>query len=173
MSDHERKTIYVGSAIAQTSEEYRNHIAALKNALKEEYRVLDYVGPVGGTPKDVFEHDISCVRNGELFVAEVSLPSTGLGVEIAEAHYVQVPTLAVAMEGTHVSRLVQGITYPLFTFHRYSEIQEVVGFVRERFVALGDSGPHKGTINSPIKGLSSSKGRVGSQAGMNGVADYE
>jgi len=78
----------------------------------------------------VFENDISCVRSVDLFVAECTYPSTGLGVELAEAHYAEVPTLAVAREDVHVSRLVEGIQYPLFTFRRYTEIVEVLKFVK-------------------------------------------
>jgi hypothetical protein len=133
MNSLEQKKIYVGCALAQAPDMYLEEIAKLKASLREEYEVLDFVGKVDGTPQDVYEHDIFCVTHADLFVAECTYPSTGLGVEIAEAYRNFIPTLAIAQEGVPVSRLIEGIPYEVFSFRRYREIEDVVEFVKEKF----------------------------------------
>lgn len=71
---------------------YRRIVAALQSA---GHRVLagavtaEHVGPEGEaiSPARIFERDLDWVAEADLLVADVSLPSTGVGYEIAAARY--------------------------------------------------------------------------------------
>jgi hypothetical protein len=60
------------------------------------------------------------------------LPSIGLGYELGtavEKHHL--PTLAVAHVDSKVTRLVLGISDPMFHFERYTEMAEVIEMVKQ------------------------------------------
>ena len=127
--------IYVGCALNYSGEEFRQKIEELKNILRKDHEVFDFVGLTKGTPKDVYNWDIeNCVKNCDVFVAICDYPSIGLGYELACAlEKFQKPTLALAHEDLKVTRLVLGIEKPNYEFRRYKNIDEVPDLV-ETFV---------------------------------------
>ena len=88
-------TIYFGGSISGGREDaahYRTLVTALE---ADGHRVLagavasESVG-AGGEPLDsaaIFERDLRWIAEADLLVAEVSMPSTGVGYEIATARY--------------------------------------------------------------------------------------
>jgi len=88
-------TIYFAGSISGGRADvarYREIIAALEN---DGHRVLagavaaEHVGD-GGEPLDsisIFERDLGWIAGADVLVAEVSMPSTGVGYEIATARY--------------------------------------------------------------------------------------
>jgi nucleoside 2-deoxyribosyltransferase len=131
-----KKTIYVGCSLTHAPEEFKDAITQLKAELGKYYDVIDFLGLERGTAKDAFEHDIDCVRRCDLFVAECSHPSTGLGYEIGTAVSLNKPVLAVAHESAKVTRLIQGVTHPNYTFRRYDDMEEVLEFVKEKLNSI-------------------------------------
>jgi nucleoside 2-deoxyribosyltransferase len=127
-----KKIIYVGCSLTHAPEEFVNGIVKFKKDLGRDHTVLEFLGLFKGTPQEVFENDTNNVKNCDLFVAECSYPSTGLGYEIGTALSLSKPILAVAHKNAKVTRLVQGITHPKFSFKRYDDINEIVGFVKEK-----------------------------------------
>lgn len=125
------KKVYIGCSLAKSTDEFLEEIKSLKKELRKHFEVLEFLGKIKGNPKDVFTHDISCVKNADLFIAEVTHPSTGLGFEIATALNKNIPTLAFAKKGEVVSRLVQGINYSSFSFFWYDDVEEIVNKAKE------------------------------------------
>lgn len=127
-----KKKIYIGCSLTHATEEFKSGIELLKNKLRSDYEILDFLGLTKGTPQDVYKWDINNVRTCDLFIADCTYPSTGLGMEIGAAIENDKPTLIVAHEDAKVTRIVLGITHPKFTFHRYNDPMEVAELIKER-----------------------------------------
>ncbi len=130
--------VYVGCALTHASPEFKLRVADLKRDLARSYRILDFAGLSGGFShaecRAVFDHDIgTCVGTCHVFVAICDQPSTGLGIEIWEAHRVRkVPVLLLAHEESTITRLLLGIPEaPNLRFQRYKTFGEVPGLVDE------------------------------------------
>nr|AIA17912.1 Unknown Function [uncultured bacterium] len=118
------KKIYVGCALTDASEEFKQSVEEFKNQLRGEYEILDFVGLTAGTAADVYNWDIGkCVATCDAFIAVCDLPSIGLGCELNEAMRLGTPVIAIANEESKVTRLVLGMAevQENVTFERYSE----------------------------------------------------
>jgi nucleoside 2-deoxyribosyltransferase len=119
--------IYVGCALAESAPEFVAFIAQLKQVLRDlGHEVLEFMGPVNGTPAEVFQHDIEQVLNAELVIAIADFPSTGLGFEICTALHANIPVFAFALAEQKVSRLTQGIVHPNYAFHWYETLEDLL-----------------------------------------------
>ncbi|MCL5784522.1 MAG: hypothetical protein M1142_04185 [Patescibacteria group bacterium] len=132
----EKLKIYLGCALTHAAPEFRDSVDQLKDTLRRDFEVLDFIGLVKGTPRDVFEWDLNCVRRCDLFVAECTYPSIGLGYELAVAVHANQAILAVAQQDAKVTRLVLGIDHPKYSFHRYRELSEVADLINNRTANL-------------------------------------
>jgi len=121
--------IYLTNSLTYASEEYKSEMLKLRELLKQEYKVLEYLGLVNGNAGDVFRNDIECVRNCDMLLAEVSYPSTGQGFEIASALDLGKKVLAFAKQNAVVTRMILGINYPNFKFERYSSLEDVLNLL--------------------------------------------
>jgi hypothetical protein len=125
--------IYVGFSITGAPDEFIESVQRLRQKLREEHEVLEFVPVLEGTPQDVYRNDIKeSVANCDLMVAVCDLPSTGLGFEMACAVLGDKPVLAVAHHNARMSRLIMGVDHEKYAFRRYEHLGEVVQFVREK-----------------------------------------
>jgi hypothetical protein len=126
--------IYIGCSLTHAPEEFKQAVENLKDSLRSQYEVFDFLGLKKGTVRDVYNWDIKhCVANCDLFVAMCDYASLGLGYELAtavEAH--KKPVLALAHQDAEVTRLVQGIDSPLFSFERYEDLSEIKDLVNKK-----------------------------------------
>lgn len=136
MIHNTKKIIYVGCSLTHATEEFKDSIEQLKKELGKVHTVIEFLGLIKGTAKDAFKTDIGNVKSCALFVAECSHPSTGLGIEIGTALSLDKPILAIAHRDAKVTRLVQGVTHPKFTFRRYDDMRTIVDFVEEKLASL-------------------------------------
>lgn len=121
----ETLSLYVGCSLANSPEDFKDKVVALKDRLREKYEVLEFKGQVAGTNEDVYRWDIeNCVANCGMFVAVCDYPSIGLGWELNEAIRLGKPTLGVAHSEAVMSRLVLGAAgvKPNFEFQRYDDL---------------------------------------------------
>lgn len=135
----DKKVLYVGCSLNGAPDSFRQQVAAFKDVLRGEgYEVLEFVGTVGGTPKQVYETDIGCVRSCQAFIAICDLPSSGLGQEIQEAIHLNTPTLAVAHQDANVSRMILGAAEvePHLTFARYHDLTDVIPLLPQLFTPV-------------------------------------
>ena len=60
------------------------------------------------SPEEVYSRDVAWVRSCDILVAEVSVPSHGVGYEIGFALGIGKPVLALYQNGRKVSKMISG-----------------------------------------------------------------
>lgn len=124
--------IYIGCSLTHAPQAFRAAVEELKQELRQEFEVFDFLDLHAGRPEDVYHWDIGrCVAECDLFVAVCDHSSLGLGYEIGtavEKH--RKPVLAVAHRDAHITRLLLGIDEPHFSFQRYDDFAEIAELVR-------------------------------------------
>lgn len=124
--------IYIGCSLTYAPLQFRDTVENVKKILRPEYEVFDFLGLEKGTVKEVYRWDIKkCVADCDLFVAICDYASLGLGYELGTAvESFDKPVLALAHKGAYITRLVQGIDSPKFSFEHYtdllSEIEDLI-----------------------------------------------
>ncbi len=87
-------------------------------------------------PQDVYARDVAWIRNCDVLIAEVSVPSHGVGYEIGFSLGLGKPVLALHREGRRVSKMISGNPDPNLTVRAYRSDEdaiELVGkFLREK-----------------------------------------
>ena len=120
--------LYVGCGLTYAPEHFKREVEDLKDNLRADYKILDFVGEKPATNAEVYLWDIEeCVKGCDAMLAIVDHPSIGLGWEMCTADHGGKPTLFVARVGREVSRLVLGAAevLPSFEFERYEDLWEV------------------------------------------------
>ena len=82
------------------------------------------------SPRDVYDRDINWIREADALVAEVSVPSHGVGYEIGFALAAGKPVLCLLQEGRKISKMVSGNPDPNLLLCTYGDNQEAVQLVR-------------------------------------------
>ncbi|HEX5807868.1 MAG TPA: nucleoside 2-deoxyribosyltransferase [Anaerolineales bacterium] len=77
-------------------------------------------------PRQVYERDTGWIRDCDVLIAEVSVPSHGVGYEIGFSLALGKPVLALYQEGRSVSKMIQGNPDPNLSIHCYETPQEAV-----------------------------------------------
>ncbi len=80
------------------------------------------------TPRDVYERDAKWIRECDALIAEVGVPSHGVGYEIGYALNAGKPVLCLAQEGRRVSKMITG--NPSLEMRTYSTLDEALTHVR-------------------------------------------
>lgn len=78
------------------------------------------------SPLDVYERDVNWIRNCGALIAEVSVPSHGVGYEIAYALQLGKPVLCISMEGRKVSKMITGNSDPNLSIATYQNVDEAI-----------------------------------------------
>ena len=119
------KKIYLACALTYAPEEFKKSIEAFKEKLRKRFEVLDFLGLVEGTPRDVFLKDTKNVTSCDILIADCSYPAIGLGYEIALALQFDKPVLAIAQDDAKVTRLVLGMVHTKMKFLRYKAHSDI------------------------------------------------
>ena len=125
--------IYIGCALTHAPEEFKREVELLKTSLRMDgYKLLEFLGLVAGTERDVYRWDIHhCVATCDFFVAICDHTSIGLGYELAVAvEKLKLPVLAVAHRDAKVTRMILGIESRRYEFKRYDTLDDVARMVR-------------------------------------------
>jgi len=77
-------------------------------------------------PKQVYERDINWIKNCDVLIAEVSVPSHGVGYEIGFALNTGKPVLCLYQKDKKVSKMISGNSDPALTVNGYSDIEEAI-----------------------------------------------
>ncbi|HRI36065.1 MAG TPA: hypothetical protein PK765_03185 [bacterium] len=72
---------------------------------------------------DIPKDSLGVIRSCDLMVAEVSFPSTGLGIEIGWAHMLDKPIVCIHAEGTKISGSLRIVTDRI---HEYRDEKSLV-----------------------------------------------
>ena len=78
------------------------------------------------TPQYVYERDVNWIKNCDALIAEVSVPSHGVGYEIAFALGIGKPVLCIYQEGRKVSKMITGNPDPALLIKSYSKTDEAI-----------------------------------------------
>ena len=82
------------------------------------------------TPHYVYERDVNWIKNCDVLIAEVSVPSHGVGYEIAFALEIGKPVLCIYETGRKVSKMIIGNPDPALITKSYANLEEAISLVR-------------------------------------------
>ena len=89
-------------------------------------------------PRQVYERDVAWIQAARALVAEVSVPSHGVGYEIAFALHSGKPVLCLFQEGRRLSKMISGNPHPRLRVRAYRDGSEAVRFMRAFLAELGE-----------------------------------
>lgn len=75
-------------------------------------------------PQDVYERDTAWIRDCDALIAEVSVPSHGVGYEIGYALQMEKPVLCVHHHERKVSKMITGNLHPALKVVSYGTTEE-------------------------------------------------
>lgn len=81
-------------------------------------------------PREVYERDIAWIRACDVLIAEVSVPSHGVGYEIGFALSEGKRVLCLAKAGIAVSKMITGNLNPCLDVKYYRDVTEGVAIIR-------------------------------------------
>ena len=82
-------------------------------------------------PPEVYSRDVAWIRASDVLIAEVSVPSHGVGYEIGFALGLGKRVLALHQEGRKVSKMISGNPDPNLTMKTYQNSKDAVNQIRE------------------------------------------
>lgn len=82
-------------------------------------------------PHKVYRRDVGWIRDCDALIAEVSVPSHGVGYEIGFALEHGKPTLCLAKKDIPVSKMITGNPHLALQVKYYKDVSEGILFVRE------------------------------------------
>jgi len=85
-------------------------------------------------PREVYDRDVAWIRACDALIAEVSVPSHGVGYEIGFALEQGKPVLCLARADRTVSKMITGNPHSALKMKFYEDVTEGVKIIRE-FVA--------------------------------------
>ena len=106
----------VAALIADGHEIPTSHLA--QSEVLENERVL--------ASRDVYERDVNWIKNCDALIAEVSVPSHGVGYEIAFALSIGKAVLCIHRQERKVSKMITGNPDPALAVLSYSNVGEAV-----------------------------------------------
>lgn len=101
------------------------------------------------SPQDVYERDVEWIRLADAVIAEVSVPSHGVGYEVGYALNLEKPVLCLFERGRRVSKMITGNTHASLQTQSYQDPQEAVGLARQFLRGLAEPpAPHGGPVGA-------------------------
>lgn len=87
-------------------------------------------------PLEVYARDVAWIRDSEALIAEVSVPSHGVGYEIGYALGLGKPVLALYQEGRKVSKMISGNPDRNLSVMAYRSPEQAVELMRSFLAGL-------------------------------------
>jgi nucleoside 2-deoxyribosyltransferase len=81
-------------------------------------------------PQEVYERDTTWITNCDVLIAEVSMPSHGVGYEIGFALNIGKPVLCLHQKERKVSKMITGNQDSALTIHAYTNVEEAISQAR-------------------------------------------
>lgn len=82
------------------------------------------------SPSEVYKRDVAWIQAADALVAEVSVPSHGVGYEIGYALGLGKPVLACHQKDRAISKMICGNPDPRLTLKGYETPKEAIQFIR-------------------------------------------
>ncbi len=91
------------------------------------------------SPHDVYARDVAWIEAADALIAEVSVPSHGVGYEVGYALNVGKPVLCLAQDGRKVSKMITGNPHPGLKFKTYRDHAEAIRSARDFIARLSEA----------------------------------
>ena len=78
------------------------------------------------TPEFVYKRDTKWIRECDVLIAEVSVPSHGVGYEIGYALILNKPVLCLYQSGRRITKMISGNLDKNLTLIEYSKIEDAI-----------------------------------------------
>jgi len=131
--------IYFACSITGGREYEKNYQAITRFLLDEGYEVptahlaesniLDLERVVN--PSDVYARDVNWIQTSDILLAEISVPSHGVGYEIGYALNLGKPVLCIYNQSRAISKMISGNPHPLLTIKSYKNIDQALAHAKE------------------------------------------
>ncbi len=82
-------------------------------------------------PREVYERDVNWIREADALIAEVSVPSHGVGYEIGFGLNAGKPVLCLYQQGRKVSKMISGNPHPGLRVQTYKDPPDAIRLARE------------------------------------------
>ncbi len=82
-------------------------------------------------PHGVYDRDVTWIRACDALIAEVSVPSHGVGYEIGFALEQGKPVLCLAQEGVAVSKMITGNPHPALQMKFYKDVSGGITIIHD------------------------------------------
>lgn len=83
------------------------------------------------SPREVYDRDVDWIGKADALIAEVSVPSHGVGYEVGYALAAGKPVLCLAQQGRKVSKMITGNPHPRLQTCTYSDAPDAIRVARE------------------------------------------
>jgi nucleoside 2-deoxyribosyltransferase len=83
------------------------------------------------SPRDVYDRDVNWIRQADALIAEVSVPSHGVGYEVGLALDAGKPVLCLFQQGRKVSKMITGNPHPQLRTRTYADALEAIRLARD------------------------------------------
>ncbi|HUH96243.1 MAG TPA: nucleoside 2-deoxyribosyltransferase [Anaerolineales bacterium] len=87
-------------------------------------------------PREVYDRDVGWIQAAGALIAEVSIPSHGVGYEIGFALNAGKPVLCLFQEGRKVSKMISGNPDPRLQVRAYRDSGQAVALMRKFLAEL-------------------------------------
>jgi nucleoside 2-deoxyribosyltransferase len=118
--------------LKENGHEILAHHVASPNVLEIEETIPDV---------EIYTQDIHWLQECNTLIAEVSVPSTGVGYEIAYALALNKPVLAIYEENRVISAMILGNTSPNITVHSYPSIPRLLFQIKHFLSSISIKNP--------------------------------
>ncbi|MFX0122618.1 MAG: nucleoside 2-deoxyribosyltransferase [Candidatus Hodarchaeota archaeon] len=118
--------------LLENGHEILTHHVASPNVIEIEQSMTD---------TEIYTQDIIWLQECKTVIAEVSVPSTGVGYEIAYALTLDKPVLAVYEKDRVISAMISGNTSPNLTIHSYHSIPNLLFQIKYFLSSLFNKNP--------------------------------
>ncbi len=83
------------------------------------------------SPREVYDRDMDWIRGCDVLMAEVSVPSHGVGYEIGFALGEGKPVLCLYQDGRKVSKMITGNSHSNLEIKSYRSIEDAISLAHE------------------------------------------
>lgn len=82
------------------------------------------------SPREVYDRDVGWIQTADTLIAEVSVPSHGVGYEVGFALKEGKPVLCLYQKGRKLSKMISGNPDPKLSVKIYEDVDDAVAMVR-------------------------------------------
>ncbi|MFX1505702.1 MAG: nucleoside 2-deoxyribosyltransferase [Promethearchaeota archaeon] len=118
--------------LKENGHEILTHHVASSDVLEMEKSIPDV---------DIYIQDINWLQECNALIAEVSVPSIGVGYEIAYALAFNKPVLAIYEENRLISAMILGNTSPNLKVHSYPSIPRLLFQIKDFLSSISNKNP--------------------------------